>query len=99
MTGTLEYGSYFTHYLEWDTILKSPGKHPILLLQYEENKKDPVACVKKIAIFLEIEISDQFAEDIAEKTNFTKLKAKRDEDGYALPDFYRKGKSRKRFIS
>lgn len=91
MEDEVEYGSYFDFYLKWDEVLKNPAQHPVLLLKFEDNKAQPIECVKKIAAFLELEISDEFAAEIAEKTNFSKMKTKRSGDtGGAI---FRKGLS------
>ncbi|KAK6925145.1 Sulfotransferase domain [Dillenia turbinata] len=50
-TGECDYGPYFGHVLGfWYASLEFPEK--ILLLKYEEMKKDPVKHVKKLAEFL-----------------------------------------------
>jgi len=85
----LPYGSYFDFYNSWDSYLKNQGKHPVLLVKFEDNKANPLECVKTIANFLELEISDEFAEEVVEKTNFNRVKAKRANN--VDKDIFRKG--------
>jgi len=89
MGPVMEYGNYFDFYLSWDQILKSPEKHPILLVRYEDNKAEPVACVKRIAEFLELKVTDEFAAEVVEKTSLKKMKEKR--EGQMGAELLRKG--------
>lgn len=88
--GDCEYGSYFDYYLSWDELLKDPKKHDVLLLQFEENKANPVEGVKKIAKFLELDITDEYAAQVAESTDFGKMKKKR--ENTLGQEMFRKGK-------
>jgi len=74
MGSEIEYGNYYDFYKSWEKVIKNPGNNQILLLKYEDNKADPVGCIKRIAKFLEIDVSDDLAEEIADKTSFNKMK-------------------------
>ena len=89
MSQTMEYGNYFDYYLSWDELLKNPDKHDILLVKFEDNKADPVGCVKRMAEFLEIKITDEFAAQVVENTSIKKMKAKR--EGQHASGLLRKG--------
>ena len=53
------------------------NEHPELVLDihFEEMKMDPTACVKKVAVFLHKELTDDTVKTIAEKCSFKNLKA------------------------
>ena len=87
----LPYGSYCDFYTSWDNLLKHPTDHPVLLVEFEDNKANPLQCVKRIAHFLELDISDEFAKEIVKNTSFSHVKTKRAKN--VDRDIFRKGKS------
>ena len=87
----LPYGSYFDFYKDWDILLQNPDKHPILLIEFEKNKENPKGCIKKIAQFLKINISEELIDEIAAKTSFKSVKSKRVAQGGFGVELYRKG--------
>ena len=90
MSGNIDYGSYFDHLLSWDTLAQTPpSNNPILMVSFEEMKLKPVETVKRIAEFLEVDVSDSDVDQIIEVSKFTKMKAKRAKDMTAK--IYRKG--------
>ncbi|KAK2491449.1 hypothetical protein MC885_009337, partial [Smutsia gigantea] len=65
------YGSWFDHVLSWEE-----HKHDknILIMFYEEMKKDLSKSIKKITTFLSINVSDDEIDKIAWKTSFSEMK-------------------------
>ncbi|XP_012942061.1 sulfotransferase 6B1 isoform X2 [Aplysia californica] len=88
--GNVDYGSYFDFYLSWDELLKNPERHPVLLVKYEDIKAQPMENIKRIAQFLEVDVTDEFVAEIVEKTSFNSMKSKRAKDMSAK--LFRKGK-------
>ena len=72
--GEVSYGSYFDHVLSW-----WPHKDDdnVLILKYEDMKKDLPSAVATIAKFIGQEISKELVEEIAHKTSFDNMKKDR----------------------
>nr|KAG5689056.1 hypothetical protein BaRGS_010590 [Batillaria attramentaria] len=47
---------------------------PVFSLSYEDMKKDPVSNIKRLAKFLEVDVSDKLCEEIAEACSFHRMK-------------------------
>ncbi|XP_012942059.1 sulfotransferase 6B1 [Aplysia californica] len=88
--GNVDYGSYFDFYLSWDELLKNQERHPVLLVKYEDIKAQPMENIKRIAQFLEVDVTDKFVAEIVEKTSFDSMKSKRAKATAAK--LFRKGK-------
>ena len=71
MAGYTPYGDYFDHILSWWAHRDSPN---ILFMKYEDIKKDLLQAVSKIASFLEVDLSPDVIQKIAELTTFEKMK-------------------------
>ncbi|KAM5271587.1 sulfotransferase 1B1-like [Ctenodactylus gundi] len=71
MTGNVAYGSWFTHVKEW---WKKKEEHPILFLFYEDMKKTPKEEIRKIAAFLDKNLSDDVLDRIVHHTSFEVMK-------------------------
>ncbi|TKC33585.1 hypothetical protein EI555_004697 [Monodon monoceros] len=65
------YGSWFDHVLSWE---EHKNAKNILIISYEEMKKDPSKTIKKITAFLGLSMSDGEINQIAWKTSFTEMK-------------------------
>uniref|UniRef100_A0A8C8SU30 Sulfotransferase n=1 Tax=Pelusios castaneus TaxID=367368 RepID=A0A8C8SU30_9SAUR len=72
LKGDVVCGSWFDHFLSWE---EHKNDRNILFLFYEDMKKDLPKVVKKMSIFLEINISDSETEEICEKSSFTEMKS------------------------
>jgi hypothetical protein len=72
LAGDLQYRSWFRHVAGWEA---ERGNPRVLWVGYEESLADPVAAIRRIAAFLEIEIDPARAARIAELTHFSRMKA------------------------
>ncbi|XP_025090216.1 sulfotransferase family cytosolic 1B member 1-like [Pomacea canaliculata] len=72
--GKLHFDNYFEYMKQMYAFTRDNPDVPILSLSFEDMKKNPAQNVKKLAKFLEIDISDAICEDIAEACNFENLK-------------------------
>ncbi|KFO36564.1 sulfotransferase 6B1 [Fukomys damarensis] len=71
LRGEVVYGSWFDHVLSWE---EHRNDKNILIIFYEEMKKDFSKSLKKITTFLEINVNDSEINKIAWKTSFSEMK-------------------------
>ena len=71
ISGNLFFGAFYTHFLGWWSHKDSPN---ILILMYENMKRDPHAAVRSVASFLGHNLSDEVIESIVDQTSFDKMK-------------------------
>ena len=71
LKGELEYGDYFDHVLSW---WAHKDDDNVLILKYEDMKKDLPSAVATIAKFISQDISKELVEEIAHKTTFENMK-------------------------
>ncbi|KAB0346476.1 hypothetical protein FD754_011333 [Muntiacus muntjak] len=71
LKGDVVYGSWFDHVLSWE---EHKNAKNILIISYEEMKKDPSKNIKKITTFLGLNVTDSEINQIAWKTSFTEMK-------------------------
>ncbi|XP_005655719.1 sulfotransferase 6B1-like [Sus scrofa] len=71
LRGDVVYGSWFDHILSWE---EHKNAKNILIIFYEEMKKDPSKNIKKITTFLGLNVSDSEINKIAWKTSFSEMK-------------------------
>ncbi|XP_068088075.1 sulfotransferase 6B1-like [Hyperolius riggenbachi] len=71
ITGKVLYGSYFDYLLEWEKHIDDGN---ILVLAFEEMKKDFPANLKKICDFYGLSLTDEQIKMVHEKTTFTFMK-------------------------
>lgn len=97
MAGRVTYGSWFDHVLGWWSHRDDPN---ILFLKYEDMKKDLPSTIRKIAEFLEKQLTTEMVELIAEQCTFGAMKSNPATDFHQIeavykpdaPRFMRKGK-------
>ncbi len=65
------YGDYFEFTAEWYKF--HDGRENSLVLKYEDMKTNLRGSIKKIAAFLELEVSENVIEKIAERTTFENM--------------------------
>ncbi|XP_004681298.1 PREDICTED: sulfotransferase family cytosolic 1B member 1 [Condylura cristata] len=68
---SVAYGPWFNHVKSW---WKKKEEHPILFLYYEDMKENSKQEIKKIARFLEKELSDAVLDKIMHHTSFEMMK-------------------------
>ncbi|XP_007084115.1 sulfotransferase 6B1-like [Panthera pardus] len=71
LRGDVVYGSWFDHVLSWE---EHKNDKNILIIFYEEMKKDLSKSIKKIINFLGINVSDSEINKITRKTSFSEMK-------------------------
>uniref|UniRef100_A0A0B7BDQ2 Sulfotransferase domain-containing protein n=1 Tax=Arion vulgaris TaxID=1028688 RepID=A0A0B7BDQ2_9EUPU len=91
MEGRLEYGSYFDYILNWDKVMKEASDNPILLITYEDLKKQPLDTVLKVAKFLNLNVTTEFVEKVIDACDFGKMKTVRSKHGQISGKIYRSG--------
>ncbi|XP_024052087.2 sulfotransferase 6B1-like [Terrapene carolina triunguis] len=72
LRGDVVCGSWFDHFLSWE---EHKNDRNILFLFYEDMKKDLPKVVKKMSVFLGVNISDREIKEICEKSSFTEMKS------------------------
>ncbi|XP_004634712.1 sulfotransferase 6B1 [Octodon degus] len=72
LKGEVVYGSWFDHVLSWE---EHRNDENVLIIFYEEMKKDFSKSFKKIATFLGIHVNDSEVNEIAWKTSFSEMKS------------------------
>ncbi|XP_033025052.1 sulfotransferase 1C1-like [Lacerta agilis] len=95
IAGKLAWGSWFDHVRGW---WKAKDSHPILYLFYEDMKKHPALAIRKIAQFLDQDLSEPALNRIMQHTEFKSMKANPMANystmptyNHALSPFMRKG--------
>ena len=71
LKGELDFGDYFDHVLSW---WAHKDDDNVLLLKYEDMKKDLPSAVTQITKFIGQDISKELVDDIAHKTTFANMK-------------------------
>ena len=83
--------SWFDWVLGWGEYKEYPNT---IFIKYEDMKKDLPSVIKRLATFLEIEVTDDFVVDVCKKTTFSYLKDEINGLGFAdskISPFMRKG--------
>ncbi|KAM6161580.1 sulfotransferase 6B1-like [Erethizon dorsatum] len=81
LKGEVVYGSWFDHILSWE---EHRNDKNILIIFYEEMKKDFSKSLKKITTFLGINVKDSEINKIAQKTSFSEMKNNSVKENYDL---------------
>nr|XP_013008502.1 sulfotransferase 6B1-like [Cavia porcellus] len=81
LQGEVVYGSWFDHVLSWE---EHRNDKNILIIFYEEMKKDFSKSLKKITTFLGINVNDSEVNKIAQKTSFSEMKNNSIKENYDL---------------
>ncbi|XP_046348056.1 sulfotransferase 1B1-like [Haliotis rufescens] len=74
LKGHLPLGSYYDYLISWRKEVSRSPEVPVFYVVYEEMKTDPVKCIKDIARFLDLTVTDQFCKDVADACSFKKMK-------------------------
>nr|XP_006824217.1 PREDICTED: sulfotransferase family cytosolic 1B member 1-like [Saccoglossus kowalevskii] len=70
-SGKVGFGDWFDHVLDWN---KHNEEDNIIFVKYEDMKKDIRATIKKIALFLDIEVTDDVMQRIVEYSSIKKMR-------------------------
>ncbi|XP_060570395.1 amine sulfotransferase-like [Ruditapes philippinarum] len=73
LRGDLAYDRYLRYLKDWEDVLKA-NKHNMLVLYFEELKKDTLTGVRKLAEFLGVHHSDELLQEISDKCQFQHMK-------------------------
>ena len=71
LNGSLSYGPFYSHFLGWWAHRDAPN---ILILTYEQMKRNPRTAVTSIASFLGYSLTDEVIDKIVIDTSFDKMK-------------------------
>ena len=71
ISGDIMFGAFHTHLLGWWSHKDSPN---VLIITFENMKKDPRSTVSSVASFLGHNLSDEVIESIVDQTSFDKMK-------------------------
>lgn len=95
MEGNVFFGNYFDHVLGWWAHRDDTN---VLFMKYEDMKRDLFGNVKKIAEFIQCDVSQDVLEKVVDKTTFKNMKddpsatsLTHDSRDLDAPSFYRKG--------
>lgn len=89
INGQCTFGDYFTHTAEWWGQRKRDN---IFFITYEELKKDTAAGIRRLAKYLEKELTDEQVQAIVEATSISNMKKTSCKAGPQMADaFFRKG--------
>ena len=92
INGEVDYGDYFDHFASWQSRLDDPN---VFFCTYEQMICDVKGIIKRLALFLELEIDNHILEKVIQNCSFQSMKndperwsSKRPKD---MPGFIRKG--------
>ena len=89
LNGSLAYGPFYDHFLGWWAHRDAPN---ILILTYEQMKRNPRTAVTSIASFLGYSLTDEVIDKIVIDTSFDKMKDNKSANKSSVdPTFMRKG--------
>ena len=102
ISGEVPFSGYIQYFRDWDQTLKTNPDLPVLIVRYEDLKRDCVSQLRRVCDFLELQRSDVYLQEVAKKNEINTVKATKE----ANPDlqefikmtsfdgklhFYRKG--------
>ena len=71
LSGKVYSGDYFEHVLGW---WEHKDDDNVLFLKYEDMKKDIREAIRKIASFIDVELTDEALESVVQKSSFSAMK-------------------------
>ncbi|XP_048242648.1 sulfotransferase 6B1-like [Haliotis rufescens] len=80
--GKVDFNGLFHHWRDAENFFNEHPDVPVHFHSYEEALQDPVLAVNKLSDFLGLPRNDRLCRDVAEKCEFSKLKA--DKEPYAM---------------
>ncbi|CAG5114567.1 unnamed protein product [Candidula unifasciata] len=76
LDGKVDNGSFFDYYVSWERAINEHPDHPILVVKYEDMKKDLKSTIRKLADFVNVTLSNDQVDEIAKKAEFSSMKQK-----------------------
>ncbi|XP_045172386.2 amine sulfotransferase-like [Mercenaria mercenaria] len=73
LRGDLAYDRYLKYLKDWEDVYRA-NKHDMLVLYFEELKRDTLGGVRKLATFLDVSLTDELIQEISEKCQFLQMK-------------------------
>lgn len=72
--GNVSYSSWFDHVRSWEKAKEADGKYPLLVLHYEDLRKDPEKEIRKIAKFLDVPLDSYTLDTMIDKTSLESMR-------------------------
>ncbi|CAG5129580.1 unnamed protein product [Candidula unifasciata] len=91
MKGQVDLGSFFDYYKEWDEDIRNNTDQPILIVTYEDMKEDLPREIRRLAAFIDVPLTDQQVEEIAQAGSFSSMKDVYHRNNYFSDRYLRKG--------
>ena len=79
-SGTVPFSGYIQYYQDWDKTLKENPELPVLIVRYEDLKRDCVSQLRRVCDFLELNRTDAFLQEVADKNDINKVKQAKEAD-------------------
>ncbi|CAG5129582.1 unnamed protein product [Candidula unifasciata] len=72
--GQVDNSSFFDYYKQWDEDIKKNPDQPVLVVSYEDMKEDLPREIRRLAAFIDVPLTDQQVEEIAQAAGFSSMK-------------------------
>ncbi|XP_059177414.1 sulfotransferase 1B1-like isoform X2 [Physella acuta] len=89
LQGQVDYGSFLDFHKQWDKAIGENSDHPILIISFEDMKRNLEGVVGTLAAFLEVKLTNETIKEIADAATFDSMKE--NYKGKASELFIRKG--------
>ncbi|XP_067667990.1 sulfotransferase 1B1-like [Haliotis asinina] len=94
LEGKIPGGAYADYVKDWLQVKQDHPDLPLLILFYENLKRDPVTNIKKVVDFIGLSVSDELIAEIIEACSFKKMRtadAALKEQAFNVSNFWKKG--------
>ncbi|XP_067666469.1 sulfotransferase 1B1-like [Haliotis asinina] len=92
LEGKVPFNSWWEHIINWSAMKVKHPERPLLVINYEDMKQDPVTEIKNLADFLEVNVAEHVINEIAQNTKFSAMKAAKEQLDNKLVAYYKCGK-------
>lgn len=75
ISGEIMFSGYIQYLRDWDQTMKQNPDIPVIIVRYEDLKKDCVSQLRKLCNFIELDRTDAFLQEIANRNDINKVKA------------------------
>jgi hypothetical protein len=76
LDGKVDNGDFFDYHLSWEKAITEHPNHPILVVKYEDMKRDLKSTIRTLAKFINVELSSDQVDQIAGFADFKAMKQK-----------------------